>query len=233
MNTNIKNKTLFISIIAVLLVAILSVTLVACNTQNAGNNPVSSVDNGEITNDFSAEVENTQFVKLSMGVAYAAAENGSVSKTITATVLPATAVNKSVDWSVEWGSTNAATVTDYVTVTPDSDGSTSATVTCHQAFSGNILVTVTTRESGYTASCVITFVGVPTDMSISGSVSPYGANNTYDLGVGSTYTFDVAMTNPFNSVGSGYNNITCALTGVGSINVGYMEHYNEIGRAHV
>jgi hypothetical protein len=66
-------------------------------------------------------------------------------------------------------------------------------------------------------------------MSISGSVTPYGANNAYDLGIGQTYTFDVAMTNPFNSVGSGYNNITCTLAGVGSINVGYMEHYNASG----
>ncbi|MDD3831654.1 MAG: hypothetical protein PHW00_03235 [Clostridia bacterium] len=162
-------------------------------------------------------------------VAYAASESGSVSKTITATVLPTTATNKAVDWSVEWGdSSNTATVTDYVTVTPDSDGSTNATITCYQAFSGNILVSVTTRENGYSASCIITFVGIPTEMTISGSVIPY-STNTYDLGIGNSYTFNVALSNPFNSVSSTYNNYTCTLAGVGSINVGYMEHFNSSG----
>lgn len=227
--TTTNKKIVSIIGIVLVLATVLCCTLVGCSAKTEA--PNATVTASELENNFSEEIQSTQFVKLAMGVAYAAAENGSVSKPITATVLPATAINKAVDWSVEWGdNSNTATVTDYVTVTPDSDGSTSATVTCHQAFSGNIIVTVTTRESGYTASCVITFVGVPTDMSISGSVSPYGANNTYDLGVGLTYTFDVAMTNPFNSVGSGYDNITCTLTGVGSINVGYMEHYNSTGK---
>jgi len=227
MNTNIKkNKSLFVSVLAILLAVILSLTLFGCNMQKSVNESVATPQESEITNDFTAEIVNTSYVKLAVSAAYAAAEGGSVSKTITATVMPATAVNKAVDWSVEWGdSSNTATVTNYVTVTPDSNGSISAIVTCRQAFSGTILVTVTTRESGYTASCVVTFAGVPTDFSVSGSVSPSGGN-TYNLGIGNAYTFDVGLINPFNSVGSAYNNINCFVSGVGSINVGYMEHYN-------
>lgn len=226
MTTTNKRNISIISIVLVL-VTVLCCTLVGCSAKdNAAQ--VDNTPNAGLENDFAVETVDTQFVKLALSnVAYAASESGSVSKEITATVLPATAVNKAVDWSVEWGATNSANVTDYVTVTPDSDGSTHAVVTCHQAFTGNILVTVTTRESGYTASCVITFVGVPTDMSVTGSVNPSGDNLA--LGIGQTYTFNVAMTNPFNSVGSTYNNISCTLSGVGSINVGYMEHYNTSG----
>lgn len=225
MNTKVNvNKPLVFGMVIVLLVAILSMTLVACNTNtDTDKTAVNSNDNGQI-NDFSAEIVSTEHVKLAMGEAMAAADGGSVSKTITATVLPATAINKKVDWSVEWGdASNTGAVTDYVTVTADSDGSTNATVTCYQAFAGNIVVTVTTRESGYTASCIVTFVGVPTDIAVSGSVSPYGAIATYDLGIGQTYTFTVAPTNAFNSVSSTYNNIACTLSGNGSLVVGYYD----------
>lgn len=227
MKTNIKNsKTIFAAVLAVVLAAVLLFALSGCNAGETLNESAANTQEIGLSNDFTADIVSSPYVKLNLSAAYAAAESGSVSKTITATVLPATAVNKAVDWSVEWGdSSNTAAVTNYVTVTPDSDGALSATVTCKQAFSGNILVTVTTRESGYTASCVITFAGVPTDITVSGNVSA-GAGNTYNLGVGNAYTFDVNLSNPFNSVGGAYGNITCAVSGVGSINVGYMEHYN-------
>jgi len=227
MNTNIKsNKTLLVSILAVLLAALLTFSLVGCNSSQEPTDKAQT--EGGITNDFAAEIENTQFVRLAMSSVSTLAENGSVSKEITATVLPATATNKAVDWSVEWGDgSNTATVTDYVTVTPDSDGSTHAVVTCHKAFTGNILVTVTTRESGYTANCMVSFAGMPTDMSLNGNVSLSG--DAYKVGIGQTYTFDVALSNPFGSVGSQFNNMSCSVTGVGSINVGYMEHYNSSG----
>ena len=61
-----------------------------------------------------------------------AAEEG---VTVNATVKPETATNKQVDWAVsfvnpesEWAT--GKTVTDYVTVTPTADGSTTATVKC-------------------------------------------------------------------------------------------------------
>lgn len=176
----------------------------------------------ELENDFSSAMSNSEHVVLSMGSVSTLAADNSVSKTITATVLPATATNKAVDWSVEWGEEgNEAIVTDYITVTPDSDGSCDATVTCKQAFTGTVVVVATTRESGYQAFCVITFIGIPTEMNIRGAVTPSG--NVYKLGIGNSYAFDVTLTNPFNSVGDKYNNFVCGVDGVGSIVVGYLE----------
>lgn len=85
--------------------------------------------------------------------------------TLTATVEPKNATNQEVDWSVQW-SENAAlknnAVTDYVTVTPISDGNRTAKVTCKRAFgSDTILIIVTTRDGGFTAQCSATFKGAP------------------------------------------------------------------------
>lgn len=79
--------------------------------------------------------------------------------TVQATIEPADADNKAVDWAVsfvnpasEWAS--GKTVTDYVTVTPESDGSLTATVKCLKAFGEQIKITVTSRDnSAATASC--------------------------------------------------------------------------------
>ena len=173
-------------------------------------------------NDFAAETVNSEHIKLTMSTYAAVAADNSVSKTIIATVLPVTAANKQVDWSVEWGYEEAeGDVSQYVTVTPASDGGTTATVTCKQAFTGTILVIATTRESGYQASCILTFVGIPTDMNISGSVSPTGG--AYKLGIGQDYVFDVALTNPFDSVGEQFNDFDCRVYGVGSVVLGYLE----------
>ena len=178
-------------------------------------------------NDFAAETVNSEHIRLTMSTYAAVAADNSVSKTIIATVLPATAANKQVDWSVEWGDEEAeGDVSQYVTVTLDSDGSTNATVTCKQAFTGTILVIATTRESGYQASCILTFIGIPTDMNISGSVSPTGG--AYKLGIGQEYVFDVELTNPFDSVGEQFNDFDCRVYGVGSVVLGYLERTSGI-----
>lgn len=79
----------------------------------------------------------------------ALADNG---VTVQATVLPQDATNREVDWSLSWASpasswASGKTVTDYVTVTPTSDGSTTATVRCLQAFGAQIRLTVTSRDN--------------------------------------------------------------------------------------
>ena len=85
------------------------------------------------------------------------------SVTLTATVKPDSAADKTVDWAVafvnpssEWAT--GKTVTDYVTVTPSSDGSTTATVKCLRPFGEQIKVTVTSRtNANATASCTVDF----------------------------------------------------------------------------
>ena len=83
--------------------------------------------------------------------------------TLTATVLPENASDKRVDWTIrfknassEWAS--GKTVTDYVTVTPESDGANKATVQCLQDFGEQIEVVATSRDnaSAY-AVCTVDF----------------------------------------------------------------------------
>ena len=218
--TKTINKKLFAIMAAIAVFAlVLSLVLVGCSSDK--NAPTAD-------NDFSAEIHNTQYVKLAMSTATVLAADNSVSKTLTATVLPETAENKKVDWSVEWDNKeNTTDVTEYVTVTPSADGSTPATVTCYKAFTGNIIITVTTRENGYSATCVVSFIGIPTEIALNGSLPPSAGE--YNVGIGETYTFDVTLTNPFNQVGSQFNDITCGVNGVGSVVLGYMEHYNSSG----
>ena len=84
--------------------------------------------------------------------------------TLTATITPDNADDKTVDWSVafvnpasEWAT--GKTVTDYVTVTPTSNGALTATVECLQAFGEQVVVTVASRDNeGVTATCTVDYV---------------------------------------------------------------------------
>ena len=134
----------------------------------------------------------------------------SVDVRIEAYVRPDDAANKKVDFSVSWGTApthGSEPVENYLTVTPDSDGSTTATVSCKKAFGDDtIIITVTTREGGYTATCTVTFTGVADGISISGSTatkkSTSGRGEYYEVGTSKTYTFDISLTNAFDDVTS-------------------------------
>ena len=134
----------------------------------------------------------------------------SVDVRIQAYVTPEDAANKEVDFSVAWG--NAPThgsepVTNYLTVTPDSDGSTMATVSCKKAFGDDtIIITVTTREGGYTATCTVTFTGIASGIEITSSTAAKKSTSErgeyYELGTSKTYTFDIGLTNAFDDAAS-------------------------------
>lgn len=134
----------------------------------------------------------------------------SVDVRIEAYVRPDDAANKKVDFSVAWGTApthGSEPVENYLTVTPDSDGSTTATVSCKKAFGDDtIIITVTTREGGYTATCTVTFTGIADGISISGSTatkkSSSGRGEYYEVGTSKTYTFDISLTNAFDDVAS-------------------------------
>ena len=134
----------------------------------------------------------------------------SVDVRIEAYVRPDDAANKKVDFSVSWGTApthGSEPVENYLTVTPDSDGSTTATVSCKKAFGDDtILITVTTREGGYTATCTVTFTGIADGISISGSTATKKSSSRrgeyYEVGTSKTYTFDISLTNAFDDVAS-------------------------------
>ena len=130
----------------------------------------------------------------------------SVDVRIEAYVYPESAANKEVDFSVAWG--NAPThgseqVSNYLTVTPDSDGSTMATVSCKKSFGDDtIVITVTTREGGYTATCTVSFTGIASGIEITSSTATKKSTSArgeyYELGTSKTYTFNIGLTNAFN-----------------------------------
>ena len=83
--------------------------------------------------------------------------------TLTATITPDNATNKAVDWSVAFVNPSSAwasgkTVTDYVTVTPTSDGALTANVECLQDFGEQIKVIVSSRDyPSAKAECMVDY----------------------------------------------------------------------------
>ncbi len=172
-------------------------------------------------NDFKTDFIKANGIELFSATAMTASEDGSyVEQFITATVLPEYAFNKEVDWSIAWeDSSKTETVTDYVTVTPEADGSTTASVKCYQGFTGKITITVTTRSGGHTADCTVTFRGFPSEIEITTDLA-MNENSGYDLWLGEVYTFNVNLSNEFNRVGDDfYNNIEIESYANGSIKV--------------
>lgn len=104
---------------------------------------------------------------------------------VTATITPDDAVDKTVDWSLsftnpdsEWAS--GKVVTDYVTVTPESDGALAATVKCEQAFGEQIILTVTSRAvPEVTSSCTIDYLSRITSFTLTSEYygTQYGGFN--------------------------------------------------------
>ena len=94
----------------------------------------------------------TAKIPVSEFAAYGVSPLAEAAYTLTATVTPSNATNKALDWSVAFVNPSSAwangkTVTDYVTVTPTSDGALTANVECLQAFGEQVRVTVTSRDN--------------------------------------------------------------------------------------
>ena len=230
--TKSRNKAIAF-VLALATVLSLCFTLVACTDDNTPDNTDTTAKVEQpmalSASDFKSEIVNTSGVMLLSASPMAAAANSSyIEQTLTATVLPATASNKKVDWSVAWADTsNTANVSDYVTVTPHADGSTTATVTCKAAFSGNIVITATTRQNGYTADCIVSFVGIPANIEIITNLTP--ASDGYHVAVGNSYTFGTELSNPFGAVGNAYQTLEVSVEGVGQIKVASKEVYVSSG----
>ena len=156
----------------------------------------------------------------------AQSEGQSVDVKVKAVITPGDADNKEVDYSIAWGSApthGSEPVTDYVTVTQDYDGSLTATVSCMKSFdSDRIIITVTTRDGGFTAHCTVSFVGIASEMSVTSSeITPVRDDKRdvyYQLGTNRTYNFDISLGNIFNKVGS--KNLTVSVGGSGSLYFG-------------
>lgn len=151
-----------------------------------------------------------------------------VSQNVTATITPATVVDKFVTWSVAWDSSAALKnqdISQYVTVTQANEGDLTATINCFKSFKGSkIILTCTTRQGNKKATAEVQFQGAPSSMSISSpsgvSQTNLGTMNVDMLYVGSNYNLNLALDNIFHDVGTGFSDFTVTVSGVGSVTCG-------------
>lgn len=107
--------------------------------------------------------------------------------TLTATITPADAANKKVDWSIAFKNASSTwasgkTVTEYATVTPSADGALTAVVENVAAFGEQIIVKATSRDntSAY-ATCTVEYLQRTTGYS-------FGLHGSFHYEVSSTNT---------------------------------------------
>lgn len=226
--TRTKLKTIVMIIALVLVVALTAGLIAQSITISKLKQAQEQLQTINATDENDNKMDNSTVYNLPKAMKFSAmalaANPAGISVNVTANVEPSTATNKAVDWSVMWAdTTNTANVSDYVTVTPASNGSTTATITCYKAFTGDILVVVTTREGGYTADCVVSFVGKPTSLTLT-SVNANKTGDKYGLGVGITYDFNINLTNAINAVGAAYKDYSVAVVATGDLTVGTYEY---------
>ena len=151
---------------------------------------------------------------------------------LTATITPADATNKEVDWSVAWVNASSAwangkTVTDYVTVTPTSDGALTANVECKQAFGEQVKVTVTSRQNkNASASATVDYAKRVTagTLALAGTQVGGAPSSITASTAGSEYTYNIR--NGYDAVDmSIQNRFTPTQFSVGTVNDSFTYSY--------
>jgi len=208
-----NNKFRWIAVftaIVLLFVGVISALAVAIK-----NKPVGEVKQADISGNIDTETpefDNSEFapvaLKMSKEFTVHTAENGqqSISKTITATVMPVDAPDKSVDWSIEWCTPiEGKDISEYLTLTPESDGALKATITAHKGFEGgSAYVTAKTRVGGFTATCLIMYDGAPESLSFIYNGKEVTNTGTINLTAGTTNEITLNLKNTLGAVGSKY-----------------------------
>ena len=164
-----------ITVIALVLVAILSIGLLcALFIQPQDNDEEAAPKEGAIISETAENGISLMSAKI-MPVAYADSGVSALADTaytLTATVEPNYSGEKEFDWSIKFQNAssswaNGKTVTNYVTVTPTSDGANTATIECKQAFGEKIIVTCTSRDyAGLSATCTVDYAQRITGMDV-------------------------------------------------------------------
>lgn len=153
-----------------------------------------------------ATISDNEHIRLAMSAAVTAADSSYVEQILTATVNPSTAEEKGVDWSIAWADgSDSSDLSTYLTITPQFDGSNVCYVRAYAAFDKDIIITATTRDGGYTATCTVQFVGNPSDMVIDfeglSSVQDSGWGvPVYEIKTTSDYDFAISFDNFFHQV---------------------------------
>lgn len=227
------NKIIIKVITALTLVFVFAFGFLSVSGYNAFNEKQTHVAADSVTTDTAFEIKtyNSKIINgvklMSSDVAPLSDSSGTVTKTLTATVLPEDAPNKTVDWSCLWADDaplKNENISNYITVTPTSDGATTATVTCKKSFRGSVAyVKVVTRVGGFFASCRVQYEGIPSSFVLdTGGLSKFDGVNGFQYQIPLTGAeIPITLDNVFHDVGENYmNNFTFTLSGVGKITVG-------------
>lgn len=211
-------KKIFVSICSIVTIVLCTLGIVGCNTQESVSNDDKNVGNFTviIDDEIKSEIDSEEIGSISEPVLKLSStvntiSNGIESVNLKATVLPENAINHDVVWSIAWSDDALRydeNVTDYVNFVVDPSDSTQITVSCYKHFGNDsIIITVTTVNGGYNASCICTFMGKPTTISIdyeeyiSDNVGAYAVAN---LACGTTYLFDIVQNNNYDYISDKY-----------------------------
>lgn len=167
------------------------------------------------------DVEQIETNGVLLSMATATADDGTVSKILTATVTPENAENKTVDWSIYWADDaplKDKDISEYLTLTPTADGALTATVTCKKSFRGSVAyIKVTTRVGGYEALCSVTFTGIPSQLNVNTTALKTTSDGEKYLIANTSSGFAVNLANVFGDIDeSYYDKITVTVEGIGS-----------------
>lgn len=119
--------------------------------------------------------------------AYGVSAQAETAYTLTATITPADAANKKVDWTIAFKNASSTwasgkTVTEYATVTPSADGALTAVVENVAAFGEQIIVKATSRDNAEAyATCTVEYLQRTTGYS-------FGLHGSFHYEVSSTNT---------------------------------------------
>ena len=124
---------------------------------------------------------------------------------------------ETLDWLVVWADDkNSANVNEYVTVT--GTGAT-ATIKCVKAFDGNIYVKAL-RKNGTYGSCVVSFVGKPSEIKLTPNNLTLNAAGSYVVSeLGTSYTIDLSLSNVFNNVGDKFGTYEIEIQKYGTVKI--------------
>lgn len=161
--------------------------------------------------------------------------------TITASIIPASAFDKRVNWSVEWVDSTSdwakgKTVTDYVTVTADTTDSRIATVNCSAPFGSQIKVVATSvANEQATANCLVDYYKKGEDMQMGIGAIYKISSNAFNYGEAEISNYTQASEPKFTRIGKNAYSMCYTklppIVGFSYYGVKYTEHYvdNSIG----
>ena len=203
-----KNFKKYLAILLTVVTVLSTFALASCNPNGFGKD--TDTEPAKTTPSLSIETKNSPFMSLSAKTVTRATTNGNVLEHIlTATVLPESAENKGVYWTVNWEDTSRQEiVSSYVMISTNENGGNVATVTCLKPFTGNIVIAVTTMEGGFTASCICKYVGLPSEIDVDLSDLSMVTDtdwNTDIAEVGQTTTYhEISLSNVFGAPGADF-----------------------------